>query len=151
MVVAANATSRRFIQRLTGRPAEEVNRDVFMGSEASLQEIDRAYREYRNRFATMSSLGDEVMARRDALEYYVDLFSAQNIKSFRSPRRISVQSLDPAVIDELIEGLRAATADLRRALVAEYPGGLSELQWIPRNDPFLSGLIRMELEAAQAG
>ena len=151
LALAQNAQSQRLVHRLVRRPAEEVDREVFMATEASLSEIDRAFREYQNRFEAISALADKVLEWRDALEYYVDLFSAPDLHSFRLPRHISVSSLDSGFIAELAAGLREVTVDLRRKLAGEYPGGLSEIQWMPRDDPHVASLIQLELEAAQEG
>jgi len=151
LALAHNAQSQRLFQQITGRPAEEVSRDVFLATEVPLSKIDRAFREYQRRFAAMSDLADRILGWRDALEYYVDLFSASDLAAFRTPRQISLSSLDSGIIDELARGLQQATLDLRGALAAEYPGGLSEFHWMPRNDPQVAGLIQLELEAAEAG
>jgi len=151
LALATNACGQRFVQRLTERPVEEVNKELFMASEAPLQEVDRAFREYQKRLYAVTSFGDEVLRWRDALEYYVDLFSATNINRFRELREISVSSLRQEILDELTEGLRGATSELRRVLAEEYPGGLSALQWMPQDDAYVTGLVRLELEADQAG
>lgn len=151
LALATNASGQRVIQRLTGRPAEEVNRDVFLKTEATPLEIDRAFREYNARRLAVTSVSDMVLGWRDALEYYIDLYSAPDLRAFRELRTIDVSSLDGGVIDELTDGLRSATADLRRVLAKEYPGGISELQWMPRGDPYVGGLVRLELEEAEAG
>lgn len=151
LALAHNAQSQRLFQQITGHPAEEVSRDVFLATDAPLSKIERAFREYQRRFAAISALADTILEWRDALEYYVDLFSAPELGSFRRPRRILLSSLDSGIIDELARGLQGATLDLRDALAAEYPGGLSELSWMPRDDPYVAGLIHLELEAAEAG
>jgi hypothetical protein len=54
------------------------------------------------------------------------------------------------VTEELTENLRSATADLRKLLAADYPGGVSELEWMSRDDPYVRDLLRLELEESQA-
>jgi hypothetical protein len=150
LIIATNASGQRLVQRVTERPAEAVNRDLFKRSDKPLQEIDRAFREYNERRLEVTSVSDRVLGWRDALEYYVDLFSAPTLRAFREPRPISTASLDQGVTEELTENLRSATADLRKLLAADYPGGVSELEWMSRDDPYVRDLLRLELEESQA-
>ena len=151
LTLAHNAQSQTIVQRLTGQPAEDVDRDAFAATKSPLSEVERALREYQRRLQRVSILSNKVLEWRDALEYYVDLFSGPDLPSFRQPRQISVTSLDPGIIDELARGLLEATTELRRMLAGEYPGGLSEFRWMARDDPYVTGLLRLELGEALAG
>jgi len=151
LALGHNAEMQRLVHDLTGQPAEAVTRDVFLTADAPLQKIDKTFRTFRTRMVALTARSDEVLDAREALEFYVDLFSAHDLQSFRRPHPISLSLLDAGVLQELLEVLGAATDDLRRVLVQEYPGGLSGFRWATLDDSQLSALVRLELEEPVAG
>jgi hypothetical protein len=115
-----------------------------------LQKIDKAFRTHRSRLFALASKADGVLDAREALELYVDLFSSPDLQSFRRPHSVALSRLDTGVLEELLEALGDATNDLRRTLVADYPGGLSGFRWTHEDNPQVAGLIRLELEPTMA-
>jgi len=148
ITIAFNAEVQRLLQALTGLPSEEVSQATMLDSPSSLHEIDRNYRVFEARFSAMTQVTDSVLERRDALEYYVDLFSARDLRAFRTLRPISMASLDRAAFEELSEGLRASVQKVRQRLASEYPGGISSYRWMSQEDPFLTDFLRAELAVA---
>ena len=148
LFISFNAEAQKLFHRVTGGPGEEATKPAFLASEASLREIETGFRAFDKRFSAVTASTDSVLGWRDALEYYVDLFSARTLPEFRTLRRISMTSLDRAAFDELSEGLRVATQSLRGILAREYPGGVSSYQWLASDDPFLSDFLRAELADA---
>ena len=148
VVISFNAEAQRLVHDVLGIPLEEATRPAFLEAVPSSSAIHRAYRTYHTRCARLTALADAVLGWRDALEYYVDLFSARDLAEFRTVRAIRVSSLDRAAIEELVEGLQKATSALRHLLVREYPGGLSSYPWLPSDHPLLSDLLKMELATA---
>jgi len=61
LVFAHNAQSQRLFQRVMGKTVEEVDRDAFLGTSAPLREIDQALRDYKARFAAVTTLTDRVL------------------------------------------------------------------------------------------
>jgi len=148
LFLAFNAEAQKLFHRVTGGPGEEAAKHDFLASTSSLHEIEAAFRVFDKRLSTVSAATDSVLEWRDALEYFVDLFSAGTLQEFRTLRRISLSSLDRTAFEEMSEGLREVTYKLRGLLAREYPGGVASYQWISGEDPFLSDLLRTELAEA---
>ncbi len=146
--IAANAEAERLVRRLCDRAADQVTIDDFTHAGASLRDIEKVYRDYVRRFRKVTTESDRVLEWRDALEYYVDLFSAGDLATFRSQRAISMASLDSNVLNYLSTGLHGAVQELRRTLVADYARELSGFSWLPSNDPSVTNLLLSELEAS---
>jgi len=144
--VVLRAEGKRLAGLLTGRSAEKVSRSEFLGAKPSLQKIDEAFRQYVQKVGTMMQLSDTIMEWRDAFEYYVDLFTARGLPEFRQSHPISFDSLNPETIRRLSSGLQGATKNVRRTLVRDYPRELSAVHWLPDDDPFATGFLRLELE-----
>lgn len=151
LALGHNAEGQRLIHQITGHPAEAITEDAFLAAKGSLQNVDKAFRSYNSRILNLASTSDEVLATREALEFYVDLFTAPDLQAVRRAHPVSMSRLDRGVLEELVEAVRNATDQLRRALAMEYPAGLSSFQWTPQDNPLLAALIRLELEPTSAG
>src|SRR2546429_19406 len=145
LIIARNTEVERLVRRVTTSSPSEIERDGFLASKASLRDIEAAFREYLRNVGGISSLSDVILEWRDALEYYVDLFSASDLNAFRVLRPISVETLNVDAIDSISQGLRVATQNLRGQLVSKYPEGLLELSFLPSDDPYVMDLVRLEL------
>jgi len=150
LAIARNAEVARLIGNMCGQSADDVTRESFLGTHASLRDIENAFRSYSRQLRRITSVSDKVLGWRDALEYYVDLFSAGDIERFRRLREISVSTLDNAILGHLYVGLEGATAELRRTLVSHYPSQLADFKWVPENEAYLTGVVQLGLEMAQA-
>ncbi len=140
------AEGKRLVERLTELPAEEVSKPKFLEAVPSLQRVDKAFRLYVQKVGTIMQLSDAIMEWRDAMEYYVDLFTARGLREFRQPHPVSFGSLNSETAGYLSRGLQGATEKVRRILARDYHGELSAVQWLPEDDPFATGLLRLELE-----
>ncbi len=145
--LAFDLEGQRITNRILGRATENVSKDSFLQSDASLQQIDTAYRNFHRNTSQTTLLADKVLEWRDAMEYYVDLYSARNLSQFRVMRPISMNMLNPSVMKRLEDGLREVTTELREKLNAQYQKDLWRVQWSPPSDPYIAGLIQLELEA----
>ena len=146
--IAINAEADRLSRALTSLSANETSRERFMDSALSLRAAEIAFRSYDRQMTDVCNLCDVVVDWRDALEYYVDLFSCGDLSRFRTRRPIAMTTLDPAVIEELSVGLAEATSRLRRHLHQRYPAGLAGYEWMRWDDPFLVDFLRLELESS---
>ncbi len=147
LTTSANAETERLVKRLCGQSAAEVSKEDFLLSDCSLHDIEKAYRDHTRRLRKVTTVSDRVLEWRDALEYYVDLFSADDLASFRMPRDISVASLDIQVLSYLSTGLHGAVQDLRRLLATDYVAELSVFSWRPMDDDLVTDLVNLELES----
>jgi len=146
LVIAANAEAERLVHGISSRGADQVSEDDFLEADLSLRDIEAVFRGYTRRLGKVTSISDRVLEWRDAMEYYVDLFSADDMSVFRTPREISLSSLDPEVLRYLSTGMHGAVHDLRSKLAAEYPTELSKVVWSPMDLQFLSDLLLVESE-----
>jgi hypothetical protein len=146
LTISSNAEVRRLVEEITGQSAEGVQREAFLQTKDSLRNIEVAYRDYARSLRKVTTVSDHVLEWRDALEYYVDLFSAEDLASFRRPRQISSSSIDPGILAHLSVGLRGVVAKLRRVLAVQHPDELANFEWFPRDDSFLTGFLQLELE-----
>ena len=146
LVIAANAEAERLVHGISSRGADQVSEDDFLEADLSLHDIEAVFRGYTRRLGKVTSISDRVLEWRDAIEYYVDLFSADDMSVFRTPREISLSSLDPEVLRYLSTGMHGAVQDLRSKLAAEYPTELSKTVWSPMDPQFLSDLLLVESE-----
>jgi len=147
LTISANAETERLVQRLCGLSAAEVSKEDFLQSDCSLHDIEKAYREYTRRLRRATTVSDRVLEWRDALEYYVDLFSTDDLASFRTSRDISITSLNIQVLNYLTTGLHGAVQDLRGILAGEYAEELSAFSWRPMDDDLVTDLVSLELES----
>lgn len=148
LVIAANAETERLVRGLSGQGADQVLEEEFMESDLSLHDIEVVYRDYMKRLAKVTSISDRVLEWRDAMEYYVDLFTADDLSAFRTPREIRFATLDPEVFGYLSTGAHGAVRDLRNKLANEYPMELSKSSWSLPDGGLLSNLLLLELESA---
>jgi len=144
--ITANAEADSLVRRLSDRGADQVTKREFARTTASLREIDNAYRDYLRKMRKVTTISDKVLEWRDALEYYVDLFSADSLAAFRVPRAISVASLDLNILNYLSTGLHGALQELRQILAFEYAAQLAAFSWLPSDDRFATDLLLYELE-----
>ncbi len=148
LAIATDAEARRLVESLCKQPPDQVAKEVFLQTTASLRDIESAYRDYTRRTKRITTISDRVLEWRDALEYYVDLFSAEDLENFRRPRQISLATLDPDIVSHLSVGLHAAVLELRQALASQHPSELADFRWLPADESYLTGLVQLELEAA---
>ncbi len=144
--LAFDVETQHVTNRILGQATEDLSRNSFMQSDASMQQIDTANRDYHRNTSQITLLSDKVLEWRDALEYYVDLYSARDLSQFRVMRPISMNMLNPSVMNQLEDGLREVTRELREKLNAQYQKDLWRVQWSPPDDPYVAGLIQLELE-----
>lgn len=146
LAIATDAEAQRLVERLCEQPADGVGKEMFVRTKASLRDIETAYRDYTRRARKTTLVTDKILEWRDALEYYADLFSAEDLESFRQPRQISVSALDPDILTHLFVGLHGSVLELRQVLSSQYPSELADFEWLPPNESDLTRLVQLELE-----